>query len=129
MQGRGAPISAYIGDFEALQGVEVVKCEGRDVGAWTGRFYDSVAACLDESTSDAVEVMHVPQPLLDDAAGVAQRKDMGDGAFAFDRRKSPLDVSPLIACVMAYGLASVGHSTQRQAYASAYSDERRLVTI
>lgn len=131
MQGRGAPITAYSMDFMALENVEVIPCEGRDVGAWTGRFYDAVCACSEDSSSDVPCVMHRPQPALDDAAMTAQKRDLGDGAFTWDRRKSPEDVSPLMACTMAFGASAIGRSEVKKAqtvYASAYAD-RRLVVV
>ena len=127
-QGRGAPIAAYIPALEELKGVELIRCEGRDLGAWTGRFFDSVTACLQDSDSDAVPVYHRTQPLLDNAAAIAQKKYLGDGAFCWDRRKSIRDVAPLIACTMAYGLAT-GGSTENKYYQSAYAQEREILFV
>lgn len=125
-QGRGAPIAAYISQLEEIKGINLVKCEGRDLGAWTGRLYDGISACMAESESDAVPIYHRTQPLLDNAAAIAQKKYLGDGAFCFDRRKSIRDVSPLIACTMAYGLAT-GGATEEKYYESAYAQEERSV--
>lgn len=120
MQARGAPISSYIDDFSSIRGCEVVECEGRDVGAWTGRLYDAVAACSGDSESGCVPVMHRPQPALDIAASVAQKRSLGDSAWAWDRKNSTEDISPLVAVTMAFGLASCGRADKAK-YQSAYA--------
>ena len=127
MQARGCPIASYIADLEAIDGLTVAPCEGRDLGAWAGRFYDAVAACGHEAESDATPVMHRPQPLLDHAAEIAQKRNLGDGAWGWDRKNSIDDISPLVAASMAFGLATGGKTETRQVYASAYNDESRGV--
>ena len=104
MQGRGAPASAIIELVNAIDGVEVVECVGRDLGAWCGRLWDAVAASEPDAKSDATRLMHRPQPVLDLAANVATTRPVGDGAWAWDRAKSREDVSPLIALTLAHGL-------------------------
>lgn len=116
IQGRGATVSSHIDELRAIDGVELVLCEGRDVGAWTGRFFDAVAS------DDCKEPLrHIPQPALDYAASIAQTKPMGDGAWAWDRKGSEADISPLVALTMAYGMATMG-ATETRVYASAYAD-------
>lgn len=122
LQGRGAPISSYINDLEAIEGLNLTKCEGRDVGSWCGRFYDAVMASSPDSDSDSVPVMHRSQPVLDGAAQIAQKKSLGDGAWGWDRKKSIDDISPLVSCTMAFGLATGGRSEER-IYSSAYASE------
>ncbi len=120
IQGRGAPASGFADQLREVPGLELVEVMGRDLGAACGRFYDAVAACDPESGSDAVPVMHRPQPALDQAAQVAAKKSVGDGAFTFDRRNSPSDVSPLMACALAFGVASAvpGHARIENSYAT-----------
>jgi len=117
LQGRGAAVSSHIDELRAIPNVELVLCEGRDVGAWCGRFYDAV--CAEEG--DAVPLHHISQPALDYAAQVAQTRPMGDSAWAWDRRASEADISPLVALTMAYGLASTGR-TESKTYRSAYME-------
>lgn len=117
LQGRGASISSHIGELEAVEGLELVLCEGRDVGAWCGRFYDAV--CAAENGSQPL--YHIPQPALDYAAQVAQTRPLGDSAWGWDRRNSDADISPLVALTMAYGLATTGR-TEGKVYASAYME-------
>ena len=126
MQTRGAPIASYLYDLEKIKGIEVVKCEGRDLGAWTGRFYDSVMANWENET-DVVPLIHRPSPVLDAAAQTAQKKTIGDGAFCFDRNKSPDDVSPLVAATMAFGAATGGETEKK--YESVYSNDRMPIFI
>ena len=104
MQGRGAPASAIIELVGAIDGVEVVECVGRDLGAWCGRLWDAIAASAPDTKSDACRLMHRPQPVLDLAANVATTRPVGDGAWAWDRAKSREDVSPLVALTLAHGL-------------------------
>ncbi|MBQ2628576.1 MAG: hypothetical protein IJG13_02760, partial [Kiritimatiellae bacterium] len=75
-----------------------------DLGGYCGRLWDAVAASAPETKSDAVRLMHLPQPVLDLAANVAVTRPMGDGAWAWDRNKSREDISPLVALTMAHGL-------------------------
>lgn len=124
VQGRGAPASGLADVLDAISGVTVAKCEGSDLTAWTGRFYDSVAASSPDAESDAVPVMHRTQPAVDFAAQIAQTKPLGDAAFAFDRKKSKADISPLIACMLAFGAAT----DTDKAVPSAY-EERGLTML
>lgn len=105
MQGRGAPVSAICELVDAIDGVEAVEVAGRDLGGYCGRMWDAVAASAQgDEKSDAVPLMHLPQPILDLAANTAVTRPMGDGAWAWDRVKSREDISPLVALTMAHGL-------------------------
>ncbi len=128
VQGRGAPVSSYLADLSAIDGLELVAVEGRDLGAYCGRFYDGVAACTDDS--DAVPIHHRPQPILDDAAAVAQKRGAGDSAWLWDRQSSGVDIAPLVACTMAFGLATMGRTeTRTTTYSTAYTEDRGLIVI
>ena len=115
------------GVIDAIDGIDVFEVTGADVAGFTGRFYDAVAA-LDPDRkegegSDATPVRHRPQAALDMAANVAKTRLMGDSAWAFDRRRSPVDISPLVACAYAYGLATrVPDKQKRKVYESVYAD-------
>ena len=129
IQGRGAPVSSFLADISAIKGVNLTLVEGRDLAIYCGRFYDGIVAASGEA--DAVPVMHRAQPVLDEAARVAQKRAAGDGAWIWDRRGSEIDISPLVACTMAHGLANVGrtetNTTKR--YETAYSEARGLLVI
>lgn len=106
LQSRGAPISSMVDVLAAIDGVEIIECSGKDVAGWAGRLWDSVAACDEQSGSDATPVLHRPQPALDLAANIAATRPLGDGAWAWDRNKSLEDISPLVAVTMALGAAT-----------------------
>ena len=121
LQGNGAPVSSVSSLVTAIDGVHVVECKGRDVAAWCGRLWDSVAANLPGEGSDARRLRHLRQPALDLAAAVAQVRPMGDGAWGFDRSKSKEDISPIMAVAMALGcLTDVDASIQESAYADGH---------
>ena len=109
-QGRGAPVSSILPDLEALDGVDVVRWQGDDLGAWYGRFFDLVSTSLTpQGATEAQEAAavgdglhHLPQPVLDVAAGTAVWRMVGD-ARVIDRKGSPEDAAPLIAAVAAVG--------------------------
>lgn len=86
LQGNGAPVSDLAESIEEA-GLTVLPWEGAELPAGCGRFYDAVR--------DG-KFAHLPQPLLDVAAAIAVTKPLGD-RFAWDRRKSPGDIAPLIA--------------------------------
>ncbi|WP_111836732.1 terminase [Actinomyces bovis] len=118
-QGKGSPVSSIIPDLEALDGVNVVRWQGDDLGAWYGRFFDLVTASQtdDKQVKAQTEsgLAHLPQPVLDVAAGSATWKTLGD-TRVIDRKASPEDASPLIAAVAAVGYLTSPHDTQVSAY-------------
>lgn len=131
IQAKGAPASSIVSVIDAIDGITVVEVAGADIAGWTGRFYDAVSALdPDESSrSDATPVYHRPQAALDMAAAVAKTRLMGDSAWAFDRKRSPVDVSPLVACGFAFGLATrVPPEERKKTYESAYAD-RGVLTV
>lgn len=125
-QAKGAPVSSLLDLIEAVDGVEVVPCQGRDVAGWCGRFWDAVNASNPDAQerSDSSPVMHLPQPALDLAANVAVTRPMGDGAWAWDRGKSTEDISPLVAVTMAYGAATDAKPSETT---TAYEDHDLLI--
>ena len=116
LQVKGSPVAAMGDIIGAIDGVEVIPCQGADVAGWCGRMWDAVAACDDSSESDSTPVYHRPQPALDLAANIAATRPLGDGAWAWDRRKSLEDISPLVACTMALGAATAVEKVKRSAY-------------
>lgn len=127
-QKRGAPVSSIADMLQGIEGAEAVEVEGRELAGWCGRLWDGIAACGDGGVSDAVPVMHRPQPALDAAAKVAAVKPLGDGAWVFDRSRSPEDVAPLMACAMAFGLASTPREKPK-VIESAYTATRGLMFV
>ena len=133
VQSKGAPVSSMAGVIAAIDGVEMFEVAGADVAGFCGRFYDAVAALdperKEDEGSDATPVRHRPQAALDMAATVAKTRLMGDSAWAFDRRRSPVDISPLVACAYAHGLATrVPDQQKKKKFESVYA-ERGVRTV
>ena len=116
LQVKGSPVAAMADIIGSVDGVEIVPCQGADVAGWCGRLWDAVAACDKDSNSDSVPIYHRPQPALDLAANIAATRPLGDGAWAWDRKKSLEDISPLVACTMAYGAATSIEKAKKSAY-------------
>ena len=116
LQVKGSPVAAMADIIGAVDGVDIVPCQGADVAGWCGRMWDSVAACDSGNESDSVPVFHRSQPALDLAANIAATRPLGDGAWAWDRKKSLEDISPLVACTMALGAATSVEKVKRSAY-------------
>lgn len=116
LQVKGSPVAAMADIIGAVDGVEIVPCQGADVAGWCGRLWDAVAACDDAGNSDSVPVFHRSQPALDLAANIAATRPLGDGAWAWDRKKSLEDISPLVAVTMAHGAATSVEKVKKSAY-------------
>ena len=93
-QGKGAPVSSLLDDLEAAK-LPVRRWQGPDLTAGTQSFFAMV-------TGNGIQ--HLPQPLLDVAAATAATKPAGDGVWLWDRRKSPVDIAPLVAATGAVWL-------------------------
>lgn len=125
LQGRGAPVSALADVLDAIDGVEVIKCESKELAAYCGRTWDGVAANT-EKDIDAPRIHHRTQAALDLAAALATTKPVGDGGYVWDRLKSSEDISPLVAMTMAYGLATRVEEKPKE---SAYSHGREILFV
>ena len=90
LQGRGSAASTLREALES-EGVTVVPCEKGELPAAMGRFYDLVVGG---------GLRHRGQGILDKAAETAAIKPLGD-TWAWDRKNSPVDVSPLCAATFA----------------------------
>lgn len=90
LQGRGAPVSSMAEWLEA-EGITVHRIEGTDLGAACGHIYEQVREG---------KVRHRGQPDLDLAAESASVKALSD-QWVWDRNKSPVDASPLVAVTWA----------------------------
>ena len=125
LQGTGAPASDLAEYLKAIDGIEVYEAKPREVAAWCGRLYDCVRARAKngEDQSDATPAWHRSQPALDMAAAMAVARPAGD-AFAWDRRKSAVDVSPLVAVSEALGLLTDAPQEETR---SAYEEDDLLI--
>lgn len=126
-QGRGAPVSGLAEQICTLPNVERMAVEGPELSAGWGRFWDAVAACDPER--GGTRVYHLPQPVLDQPAKTAQIRSLGGGAQVIDRQKSPDDVAPLMACVVAFTAATKPPDEKNKIYPSAYSADHTVVFV
>lgn len=94
----GGPAAGLIGDLEAA-GLYVITAAARDVAA--------AAAGLVDAVNEAT-LRHGPQPELDAAVAGCRKRPLGDGGFAFGRRASDVDVTPLVAVALAAWLETSG---------------------
>lgn len=108
MQVKGAPAAGLAPLLEEA-GLTVVPWQGGDMSSSVLGFFDAIATG---------ELRHRSQPVLDLAVEGAQDKKAGD-LFIWDRSGSRNDVSPLVACNVAWWL--LGHEPEEQK--SAYADE------
>lgn len=127
-QSRGAPVSGLAEQICTLPNVERCAIEGPELPAGWARFWDAVAACDPER--GGARVYHLPQPVLDQPAKTAQLRNLGGGAQVIDRQKSPDDVAPLMACIMAFTAATAAPVEKKEKiYESAYNDGHTLVMV
>jgi hypothetical protein len=89
VQKSGAPASSLIDDLRAA-GVDVIEWGApvATLAAGAASFYDGLVNGT---------IAHRPAPVLDAAAASAPARTIGDAWF-FDRRHSPVDAAPLVAC-------------------------------
>jgi hypothetical protein len=125
-QSRGAPVSGLAEQICTIQGIERIGIEGADLSNGWGRFYDGVAACLPDG--QGAKICHLPQPVMDTPGHTMQLKLMGGGVKLPDLVKSPDDIAPLFACVMAFSAASKPTTTGK-IYESAYESGSSLTFI
>lgn len=126
-QSRGAPVSGLAEQICTIPGVERIAIEGADLSNGWGRFYDGICASLPDR--EGVRIFHLPQPIMDAPGKTMQLKSMGGGIRLPDRLKSPDDIAPLFACVMAFAAASKPADTSKKIYESAYENGSSLTFI
>lgn len=97
IQQKRAPVSSLLEDLEDA-GLDVIRWDGIE---GTPELYDKVRSADPKSAEDdgfepEPGLYHLEQPALDSAAANAATRPVGD-TWAWDRRKSPVDISPLVA--------------------------------
>ena len=128
-QERGAPVSGLAEQICTIEGVVRMAQGGPDLSAGWNRFYDGVAACTPNDIRGGVKIFHLPQPILDTPGRTCQLRNLGGGIMLPDRVKSPDDISPLMACAMAYAAATQISKKESKIYASSYASGSSLVFI
>jgi hypothetical protein len=93
IQAKGAPVSSLLDDLKTTE-IPLIEWSGSSLGPGTGAFYDLVRIVQENPTQG---VRHRPQPVLDVAASTARTRPLGD-SWVWDRKNSPTDIAPLVAC-------------------------------
>jgi hypothetical protein len=94
----GGPAGALLPDLLAA-GVEPRQLTTRDLG----QACEAFAAAVGERS-----VRHLADPVLSRAIAGAGRRDIGDGLWAWSRRRSEVDIAPLVAATEAlWGLSTL----------------------
>lgn len=96
------PAGSLIADLDAA-GIAVVTPKAREAAQACGMFYDAVVP----SEGNRPTLRHLDQAPLNSAVAGAQKRPLGD-AWAWARRGSGVDISPLVAAT----LALWGHATR-----------------
>lgn len=126
-QSRGAPICGLAEEICTISGINRYAQEGSDLSSGWSRFYDGIASI---ETNEGLKIYHIEQPILDHCAKIMQLKNMGNGTTLPDRVKSPDDISPLFACIMAFSAATqLKTQENKKVYQSAYSENYTLAFI
>ena len=132
-QGRGAPVSGLAEQICTIDGVERISIEGSDLPTGWGRFWDGIAASAPvmpgETARGGARIFHLPQPVMDTPAKTMQTRQLGGGAEVPDRVKSPDDIAPLFACIMAFTAATAVNKKEPKVYPSAYADGAELFFV
>ena len=126
-QSRGAPVSGLAEQICTISGIERVGIEGADLSNGWGRFYDGICACLPDR--DGKQILHLPQPVMDTPGHTMQLKQMGGGVKLPDRLKSPDDIAPLFACIMAFSGLTKSSDGQKKIYDSVYARGAEVVFV
>lgn len=96
-----APAGSIIEDLRSA-GVPVEEWSGSMIGQDCGKFFDFVVG-QDESDEPCGDLRHLSHSVLDVAAATAVTAPLSTGSWCWDRKKSPVDIGPLVAATQAVG--------------------------
>ena len=129
-QSRGAPVSGLAEQICALPNVERYAIEGPLLTQGWGRFWDAIAISDPKKPpTEGVKIYHLAQPVMDLPAHTMQTRNLGAGAEVPDRMKSPDDISPLFAAIMAYTAATQPGKETKKTYESAYANGASVLFV
>lgn len=128
-QERGAPVSGLAEQLCTIPNVNRVAIAGSDLTAGWGRFWDAVAVSAPAEKRGGTRVYHLPQPVMDAPAKTMQLRNLGGGVELPDRVKSPDDIAPLYACIMAFVGATKATKEKQKLYESSYASGSTLAFI
>lgn len=98
------PAASLLGQMKEA-GVEVTTVTAKEHGQACGTFYD---ACAQKA------LRHLDQPELNAAIKGAAQRPLGD-AWAWSRKSSSVDISPLVSCTLAFWRAMLGSDLEQAA--------------
>lgn len=124
-QTRGAPVGGLAEQICTIPGVDRIAVEGTELSNGWGRFYDAVVS---SKTGTGTAVYHLPQPVMDAPGKTMQLRHMGSGVDLPDRVKSPDDIAPLFACIMAF-TAATRPGPVGKIYESSYANGGSLIFV
>lgn len=87
LQGTGAPVSSLVLDLENV-GIPVRQINAGDIAKSCGSMYDAIKSS---------RVRHLGDPSLHQQVATAISRPLGYDGWALDRKKSPIDISGLVA--------------------------------
>jgi len=93
------PSGSLVADLEDA-GIELVEVKGRETTAACGALYDAVVRPPDAEDGWAPSLRQRPHPALTAAVAGATKRVLGD-AWAWNRRNTSVDPSPLVAVTLA----------------------------
>ncbi len=128
-QERGAPVSGLAEQICTIPNVNRVNISGPDLSNGWGRFWDGIATSAPAEQRGGSRIYHLPQPVMDAPAKTMQLRNLGGGVELPDRTKSPDDISPLYACIMAFTGATRATKDKAKIYESAYASGSSLVFV
>ena len=126
-QSRGCPVTGLAEQICTMPNINRCAIEGGDLSAGWGRFWDGIAASEPNSQRGGMKIYHLPQPVLDQPAKTMQLRNLGGGVELPDRRKSPDDPAPLIACYVAFTAATQMAKDTKKIYESSYAQGGSLM--
>ena len=95
VQGSSAPVSSLVEDLRREFSDNVHAMSTTDIVSAAGGLYDAIKGRA---------LLHNGQPEIQQAVSTCVIRPLGDGGWAIDRKKSPTDVSPLVAVANALWL-------------------------
>lgn len=116
VQKLGAPASNLIKPLQDA-GLPVREWGGGDLQQGTATYYDAIVQR---------KAFHKPAGSLDRAAQSTVGKPIGTDAFLFDRRNSPVDAAPLVACAGAVWAESVGPMEDKTPGVHEWPDDEKI---
>ena len=128
-QERGAPASGLAEQLCTIPNINRVSIAGSDLSNGWGRFWDAIAVSAPQEHRGGLRIYHLAQPVMDAPAKTMQLRNLGGGVELPDRIKSPDDIAPLYACVMAFIGATKINKEKAKIYESSYASGASLAFI